>query len=99
MAYSNIWWRGYIVPWHWKEKEKPTSARRPRAFRKGSLTSKLAKPRRKPETELLGIWRVARHAPGRPDSPSPALHRHAPRNPPFRSPLEMKCMSGVDDSR
>eukprot|EP00983_Pelagomonas_calceolata_P043415 1138883-Pelagomonas_calceolata.AAC.5 len=38
----------------------------------------------------MGIWRVVRHAPGRPDSPSPALHCHAPSNPIPRSPLKMK---------
>eukprot|EP00983_Pelagomonas_calceolata_P009915 320945-Pelagomonas_calceolata.AAC.1 len=37
----------------------------------------------------MGIWRVARHAPGRPDSP-PVLRRRAPSNPPSRSPRENK---------
>eukprot|EP00983_Pelagomonas_calceolata_P001901 63241-Pelagomonas_calceolata.AAC.1 len=29
----------------------------------------------------MGIWRVARHAPGRPGSQSPVLRRRAPSNP------------------
>eukprot|EP00983_Pelagomonas_calceolata_P076955 1153649-Pelagomonas_calceolata.AAC.1 len=40
----------------------------------------------------MGIWRVVCHAPGRPDSPPPALLRHAPSNPTPRSPLKTKCM-------
>eukprot|EP00983_Pelagomonas_calceolata_P072456 1151724-Pelagomonas_calceolata.AAC.7 len=36
----------------------------------------------------MRIWRVVRHAPGRPDSPSPAPLRHASRNPPPRTPLK-----------
>eukprot|EP00983_Pelagomonas_calceolata_P060232 1146286-Pelagomonas_calceolata.AAC.2 len=43
----------------------------------------------------MGIWRVVRHAPGRPDYPSPILLRRAPRKPPPRSPLGMKSMSGA----
>eukprot|EP00983_Pelagomonas_calceolata_P028467 891389-Pelagomonas_calceolata.AAC.1 len=31
----------------------------------------------------MGIWRVARHAPGRPDSPSPHAQQHSPPHPPF----------------
>eukprot|EP00983_Pelagomonas_calceolata_P004507 146297-Pelagomonas_calceolata.AAC.1 len=30
----------------------------------------------------MGIWRVVSYAPGRPDSPLPALVRHAPSTPP-----------------
>eukprot|EP00983_Pelagomonas_calceolata_P038367 1136786-Pelagomonas_calceolata.AAC.4 len=68
-------------------KEKTTPAKRPRALRRGSLTSKLGRvsrkgpqtytrrslPRRKPETELMRIWRVGCHAPERRGSPSPPL--------------------------
>eukprot|EP00983_Pelagomonas_calceolata_P127846 1161450-Pelagomonas_calceolata.AAC.1 len=39
----------------------------------------------------MGIWRVAFHAPGCPDSPS-ALYRHTPSNPP-PSPLKIKSMT------
>eukprot|EP00983_Pelagomonas_calceolata_P029760 932771-Pelagomonas_calceolata.AAC.4 len=58
------------------------------ALREGSLSSKLVRvssrgtyiihsyPRRKPETELMGIWRVVGHATGRPDSPPRVHHRH-----------------------
>eukprot|EP00983_Pelagomonas_calceolata_P021460 672530-Pelagomonas_calceolata.AAC.6 len=46
----------------------------------------------------MRIWRVVRHAPGRPDSPSPALYRHAPSKPSPRSPLKTKCMPGVNIS-
>eukprot|EP00983_Pelagomonas_calceolata_P108600 1159475-Pelagomonas_calceolata.AAC.10 len=35
----------------------------------------------------MGNWRVVHHAPGRPDSPSPALHCRAPSIPP-RKPFE-----------
>eukprot|EP00983_Pelagomonas_calceolata_P061976 1147077-Pelagomonas_calceolata.AAC.2 len=56
-----------------------------------------SKPRRKPETELVRIWRVVRYAPGHPDSPSPALHCHAPSIPP-PSPMKVKCMSGANNS-
>eukprot|EP00983_Pelagomonas_calceolata_P061175 1146716-Pelagomonas_calceolata.AAC.1 len=34
----------------------------------------------------MRIWRVGRHAPGRPDSHSPALLRHAPSTPPPQVP-------------
>eukprot|EP00983_Pelagomonas_calceolata_P045747 1139860-Pelagomonas_calceolata.AAC.1 len=86
---------------------KSNPAKRPCAMRKGSLTSKLARvslkgpqaelvtTRRKPEIELLGIWKVVTHAPGRSDSP-PALHCLTPSTPP--SSLKMKSMSGVDNS-
>eukprot|EP00983_Pelagomonas_calceolata_P052732 1142979-Pelagomonas_calceolata.AAC.1 len=46
----------------------------------------------------MGNRRVVCHAPGRPDSPSPALHHHVPSNPTPRSPLKMKCMRGVNNS-
>eukprot|EP00983_Pelagomonas_calceolata_P059630 1146012-Pelagomonas_calceolata.AAC.1 len=41
----------------------------------------------------MGFWRVGRHAPGCPDSPSPALLRHAPSKPSPKSPLEIMCVS------
>eukprot|EP00983_Pelagomonas_calceolata_P098289 1158329-Pelagomonas_calceolata.AAC.24 len=46
----------------------------------------------------MGIWRFFCHDPGRPDSPSPDLHCHAPSKLPPGSPLELKCMSGVNNS-
>eukprot|EP00983_Pelagomonas_calceolata_P076998 1153679-Pelagomonas_calceolata.AAC.2 len=36
----------------------------------------------------MRIWRVVSHAPGRPDSPSLALHRRSPSNPPPQKPHE-----------
>eukprot|EP00983_Pelagomonas_calceolata_P003375 110165-Pelagomonas_calceolata.AAC.1 len=45
----------------------------------------------------MGIWRVARHAPGRSDSPSPVLHRRAPSNPPPEAPMKTKSMSSIND--
>eukprot|EP00983_Pelagomonas_calceolata_P021225 665138-Pelagomonas_calceolata.AAC.1 len=47
----------------------------------------------------MGIWRVVSHAPGCPDSSSPALHHHTPSNPPPSRPLETRSISGVYDSR
>eukprot|EP00983_Pelagomonas_calceolata_P015117 480818-Pelagomonas_calceolata.AAC.1 len=52
----------------------------------------------------MRIWRVGCHASGHPDSSPPALLLHAPSKPsptpagPGRSPLEMKCRSGVNNS-
>eukprot|EP00983_Pelagomonas_calceolata_P081337 1155536-Pelagomonas_calceolata.AAC.1 len=43
----------------------------------------------------MRLWRVVSHAPGRPDSPSPALHRYAPSYPPPPKPHEIKSLSGV----
>eukprot|EP00983_Pelagomonas_calceolata_P068089 1149759-Pelagomonas_calceolata.AAC.7 len=37
----------------------------------------------------MGIWRVARHAPGRLDSPSPVLCRRAPSNSPPETPATL----------
>eukprot|EP00983_Pelagomonas_calceolata_P005501 179320-Pelagomonas_calceolata.AAC.1 len=47
----------------------------------------------------MGIWRVDRHAPGHPDSPSPIIHCRAPSKLPPRSPLKMKSLSGVNNGR
>eukprot|EP00983_Pelagomonas_calceolata_P064418 1148114-Pelagomonas_calceolata.AAC.1 len=46
----------------------------------------------------MGIWRVARHAPGRPDSPSPVLRRRAPSRTPPEAPVKTKSVSSVNDS-
>eukprot|EP00983_Pelagomonas_calceolata_P003566 116277-Pelagomonas_calceolata.AAC.1 len=46
----------------------------------------------------MGIWRVARHAPGHPDSPSPVLCRRAPSRPPPETPMNTKSVSSVNDS-
>eukprot|EP00983_Pelagomonas_calceolata_P076216 1153320-Pelagomonas_calceolata.AAC.1 len=43
----------------------------------------------------MGIWRVARHAPGRPDSPSPVLHRRVPSNTLPEAPVKTKSVSSV----
>eukprot|EP00983_Pelagomonas_calceolata_P077893 1154057-Pelagomonas_calceolata.AAC.2 len=40
----------------------------------------------------MGIWRVARHAPGRSDSPSPFLRRCAPSTPPPEAPVKTKSL-------
>eukprot|EP00983_Pelagomonas_calceolata_P037866 1136553-Pelagomonas_calceolata.AAC.1 len=46
----------------------------------------------------MGIRRVARHAPGCRDSPSPILRRCAPSTPPPEAPVKTKSMSSVNDS-
>eukprot|EP00983_Pelagomonas_calceolata_P041146 1137937-Pelagomonas_calceolata.AAC.3 len=45
----------------------------------------------------MGIWRLVRHAPERPDSPPPILHRRVPSKLPPRSFLNMKSMSGFNN--
>eukprot|EP00983_Pelagomonas_calceolata_P121920 1160854-Pelagomonas_calceolata.AAC.1 len=51
----------------------------------------------------MGTWRVAHHAPGRPDSPSPVLCRHAPSNPPLSKPpygvRMLNCCTFESDER
>eukprot|EP00983_Pelagomonas_calceolata_P023386 736613-Pelagomonas_calceolata.AAC.1 len=41
----------------------------------------------------MGIWRVARHAPGRPDSPSPVIRRRTPSRTPPKAPVKTKSVS------
>eukprot|EP00983_Pelagomonas_calceolata_P042149 1138373-Pelagomonas_calceolata.AAC.3 len=41
----------------------------------------------------MGIWRIACHAPGRPDSPSPVLHRRAPSSPRQKPPMVPKLIT------
>eukprot|EP00983_Pelagomonas_calceolata_P060908 1146578-Pelagomonas_calceolata.AAC.5 len=82
-----------------KRKRKAYADQRPHALWEGPLTEKPEAspegpliytrhswPRREPETDLMRIWRVARHAPGRPDSPSPASTAARPENPPQEPP-------------
>eukprot|EP00983_Pelagomonas_calceolata_P029331 918991-Pelagomonas_calceolata.AAC.1 len=46
----------------------------------------------------MGIWRVARHAPGCPDYPSPVLRCCAPSRTPPEAPVKTMSVSRVNDS-
>eukprot|EP00983_Pelagomonas_calceolata_P033770 1057903-Pelagomonas_calceolata.AAC.1 len=46
----------------------------------------------------MGIWTVARHAPGRPNIPSLVLRRRAPSNFPPEAPMGTESMSSANVS-